>query len=272
MAKRGVLDHPKFSELKALLGANKSTVLGYLECVWQFTGRYAPQGNIGKFTDRQIEAWCEWDGEPGELIGSMVASGWLDRDENHRLLVHDWCDHVDNTTRTSLKRSGLDVIRASRVSAESQQYSNGVTTLSQQCVDTASRVKPEPEPEPVPEPEPDARVDGIAQSVWQILKSVPAFANGSETEQSSAVAEVVRDFEWLPPETILGEAKKCRDHFRGKKLFAGKNTAFSASAGAKFRDWIERAAKQIKADPPRDDGKQCGNGKSEADDYPVANW
>lgn len=136
MAKRSLIDHPKFAEFKILLGANKSVALGYLECLWQFTGRYTAQGNIGKYKDSQIEAWLEWDGEPGKLIESFIESGFLDRHEKYRLLVHDWQDHVDNTTRTNLKRSGLDVI------------------MLQQCCDSVEAVLTPPVPEPVPVPVP----------------------------------------------------------------------------------------------------------------------
>jgi hypothetical protein len=105
MALRAVPDHPKFADLKQRLGRSKGATLGYLECVWHFTGRFTPQGNIGKYTDDAIEAWVEWDGEPGALIRALVNSKWVDEDSVHRLLIHDWPTHADKATKQALVRS-----------------------------------------------------------------------------------------------------------------------------------------------------------------------
>lgn len=141
VAKRNLLEHPKFAHFKMISGLPKSVALGYLECLWQFTGRYTPQGNIGKYTDAQIEAWVEWQGEPGELIRLLVEAVFLEPNDEYRLLVHDWADHVDNTTKIALKRAGLGLV----VSTVSQQGCNGVSTVLR---------PPDPEPEPEPDPEP----------------------------------------------------------------------------------------------------------------------
>lgn len=107
MALRAVPDHPKFAHLKSLLKMTKGATLGYLECVWHFAGRFTPQGNIGKYTDTAIEAWVEWDGEPGALIDALVESRWIDRDDAARLLVHDWSTHADKATKQALTRANL---------------------------------------------------------------------------------------------------------------------------------------------------------------------
>lgn len=104
MALRAVPDHPKFAQLKALLGQTKGPVLGWLEAIWHFTGLYTPLGNIGKYPNKAIEAWVEWTGKPGYLILSLVKSGWLDPDKEHRLLVHDWPEHADKATKNWIKR------------------------------------------------------------------------------------------------------------------------------------------------------------------------
>lgn len=107
MALRAVPDHPKFAHLKSLLRMPKGAALGYLECVWHFAGRFTPQGNIGKYADTAIEAWVEWDGEPGYLIEALVESRWIDRDDFFRLLVHDWSSHADKATKQALTRANL---------------------------------------------------------------------------------------------------------------------------------------------------------------------
>jgi hypothetical protein len=89
VALRAVPDHPKFASLKARIGRPKYVALGCLEAIWHFTGRFTPQGNIGKYPDQAIEAWVEWDGEPGALISGLTASGWLNDHPVHRIVVHE---------------------------------------------------------------------------------------------------------------------------------------------------------------------------------------
>ena len=142
MALRAVPDHPKFADLKSRLKCGRLVALGALESVWHFCGRFTPQGNIGKYADHAIEAWVEWEGQPGELIAALVAAGWLDLDPDYRLVVHDWPDHADQATKLALKRKELGFVRTS-----SRQRNGSVETPSRLPV-------PVPVPDPVPDPEP----------------------------------------------------------------------------------------------------------------------
>jgi hypothetical protein len=120
-----------------------------LESIWHFTGRFTPQGNIGKYPDEAIELWVGWDGEPGSLISALIATHWIDAHADFRLLVHDWPQHADNATKLALKRSGQAFCL------------HAVSTVSRQCGDTVQQnvtplrlPVPVPVPEPVPEPGP----------------------------------------------------------------------------------------------------------------------
>lgn len=143
MALRAVDDHPKLARLKSILKCGRGEAMGYLEALWHFTGRFTPQGNVGKYSDADIEAWIEWSGDAGRLIIAFVESNWLDRSREHRLLVHDWHEHADDATRLSLKRKKCVFLTAC------------VGTVSGQCRDSGPETPtcsglPEPEPEPEP--------------------------------------------------------------------------------------------------------------------------
>ncbi len=145
MALRAVPDHPKFAQFKAIINQPKGAALGWLEAIWHFTGRFTPQGNIGKYTDEAIEAWVEWNGEPGRLVQALVAARWIDRDSEHRLLVHDWSQHADKATKNALNRAKLPFCSPA-VRTQETPVRTTDTDLG-----TASRL-PEPVPEPVPVP------------------------------------------------------------------------------------------------------------------------
>lgn len=114
MAFSQVSNHPKFADLKVMLKRPKFAVLGCLEALWHFTAEYAPRGDVGRFSDAQIEAWVDWDGEPGELVRALVAARFLDVDVEHRLAVHDWADYAPDYVKKRIKRQGLDFVRAKR--------------------------------------------------------------------------------------------------------------------------------------------------------------
>jgi hypothetical protein len=154
MALRAVPDHPKFAQLKARLGLPKGATLGYLECLWHFTGRFCPQGNLGKYEDSAIEAWAEWPGEPGAMIAAMIESRWIDHDDVHRLLIHDWHQHADKATKNALKRAKLDFCTPTVRTEVSRVRTASPGVRIPYCeMDQASRL-PEPVPEPAPGPEP----------------------------------------------------------------------------------------------------------------------
>lgn len=91
--KLGATDSIKFKKLKRLLKIPYWQVVGLLESLWMFTERDAPQGDIGRYTDEDIAASIEWDGDAGDLVKALVECNWIDRSEQQRLVIHDWTDH-----------------------------------------------------------------------------------------------------------------------------------------------------------------------------------
>jgi len=140
VALRATTDHPKFWDLGARLGMPRYRVLGILEGLWHFTGRFCPQGNIGKYPDDQIASWLGWENHVPALMEALIGSGWLDECVRYRLIVHDWAEHADHTTKISLKRKGLNLVEC----GECEHCSHTVRTLFAP-----------PVPVPVPEPVPD---------------------------------------------------------------------------------------------------------------------
>ena len=125
--KRGTHRHAKMYELSRVLKREIPACMGYLELLWQATGDYSPQGNIGKFPDDWIEASCMWKGKRGALIAALVASRWLDTDEQHRLVVHDWSEHAEDFVRRKLERSKLTFITNQRDSGKVVAFPPSVT-------------------------------------------------------------------------------------------------------------------------------------------------
>lgn len=96
----------KFKLLKRKLDRPFYQVVGLLESLWRLTEMNTPDGNIGKLTNEEIAADLEWDGDANALILMLIESRWIDRSEKHRLVIHDWSDHVPNWLKAIYSREG----------------------------------------------------------------------------------------------------------------------------------------------------------------------
>lgn len=130
--RRGAIDHPKMSKLARLLGVPRMQAVGMMEALWHATARHAPQGDIGRWDDESIADALEWEGDAAELIAALVKVRFLDIHDVHRLLVHDWHEHADETVKKTLRRAKLGFL--------SGQKTDTVRTTAESVRTTAAKV------------------------------------------------------------------------------------------------------------------------------------
>jgi hypothetical protein len=116
--KLDALDHPKTFDFAARLDVQLPTAIGHLELLWAFTGKQAAQGNIGKWPDGAIARACYWMGDPESFISALVESGFVDADDEHRLVIHDWHEHSPGWVRAKLKKLGIPFISTGEGSSD----------------------------------------------------------------------------------------------------------------------------------------------------------
>lgn len=104
--KRGTMELAKFVNFADEVGG-KLIAVGVLESLWHVTAREAPQGDIGKLTDKTIAKLIGWTRDPEALINPLREHNWLDPHPVHRYVVHDWHDHADDALRKRLERAKL---------------------------------------------------------------------------------------------------------------------------------------------------------------------
>jgi hypothetical protein len=151
--KREAPSNSKMKRLCRKLDVRLYQAVGILELLWHTTAREAPRGDIGKLTDEDIALAVDWPGDEHALINALVATGWLEKDKEHRLLVHDWHIHADEAVKKRLTRSGQLFIVEQRVATN---HANVETKPPNGNLPRAGAgPEPEPEPEPVPEPDPE---------------------------------------------------------------------------------------------------------------------
>lgn len=104
--KKDTVTKLKFKRLQRRLKLSLWQTIGVLEAIWHCTLMNAPDGDIGRLSNEEIAAAIEWDDDSETLILTLVECGWLDLDEAHRLVVHDWSDHCPTYLKGSYERFG----------------------------------------------------------------------------------------------------------------------------------------------------------------------
>lgn len=102
--KREAAGHTKMKRLCRRLDLPLYQGMGILEALWHLTGREAIQGDIGKLSNEDIALGIDWRGSEDVLVEALVLTNWIDRDDTHRLLIHDWPEHADDAVQMKLAR------------------------------------------------------------------------------------------------------------------------------------------------------------------------
>lgn len=132
--------------------------------LFHFTAQYAPQGDIGKYTDKRLAAALDWSGPVQRLIESLTTTGWVDFDKSTRLVVHDWGEHADRTTQQRLARNGQKPVVPDHI--DTRKLCTKVESVSNSThggTVAPALALPEPVPEPASSPAPLAKVNGHAE-------------------------------------------------------------------------------------------------------------
>lgn len=111
--KRGTADNPKTKRLARALGVETWGACGVLELLWHFTAKHAIKGDIGRWSDQEIADAIDWKDDSEKFVKTLVETGWLDLCKDHRLLVHDWEDHADESVKKTLKNRSEDFAKHS---------------------------------------------------------------------------------------------------------------------------------------------------------------
>jgi hypothetical protein len=113
--KRGTPDHWKMKALARELNVPPMYAIawanGVMERIWHYTAKYCPQGDLGRVPDEEIAEVCGWPAKAARrLVDALVTSRWLERSSTHRLIVHDWHEHCDESVKKTIRNRGLSFL------------------------------------------------------------------------------------------------------------------------------------------------------------------
>lgn len=127
--------HPKTEALADELEISIPSVVGHLHLFWLWCLSHAEDGDITKYTPRQIARAAMWEGKADSFLQAMITCGLIDTNGDTRS-VHDWKDYGGKL----IERRRADLLRkqgrippatkqvpteVSRNSKSVQQNSNG---------------------------------------------------------------------------------------------------------------------------------------------------
>ena len=151
--KRGTFDHPKLIALARELHIPRCYAGGLLEATWHFTARFCARGDLGRYSDADICAGIHLPTKnPERIVAAMVKTGWLDKHPTHRLLVHDWHEHTDDSVKKTMKNRRCTFYT--------------FLEMDGNLLETDGKKSPAlalPKPEPKPEPSAEARAPSLAE-------------------------------------------------------------------------------------------------------------
>lgn len=107
--KRGTPRHPKTYALAESLSIPLPHAVGILEMLWHHAAIHTPRGDIGSLPDVAIAYACCYR-KPSILIAALVSTRWLDKDPDHRLIIHDWPRHCEESVKKWLSRNDKEML------------------------------------------------------------------------------------------------------------------------------------------------------------------
>ncbi|QDU58192.1 hypothetical protein [Aeoliella mucimassa] len=116
----------KFKRLARRLGLRDFEAAGVLELLWIATQNEARRGDIGRLSNEEIAIAIDWGRDENELVDALVETGWLDPHPEHRLVVHDWCEHAPRYVKGVVSRQGGFIVKSLEVEPTSSTYVDDV--------------------------------------------------------------------------------------------------------------------------------------------------
>jgi hypothetical protein len=86
--------HPKTKRLSRLAEISLPTAIGHLHLLWWWAIDYAQDGDLSKYEAGDIADAMNWSGDAKVIVEALVNSGFLDRESDAGLSIHDWHDYA----------------------------------------------------------------------------------------------------------------------------------------------------------------------------------
>lgn len=247
--------HPKTKKMARILNVSRVTAVGHLQFLWWWATNYAPDGDVTRFDHMDIATGAEWEGDESAFVEALVTAGFLDRDIDGTLCIHDWQDYAGKLI--DRRRTNAERMRSARAAhtpaddtpdkeraAHVQRTNDARVELEKRREEESREEKKTLTPPLSPPEKPDGpkAAEPAPKKVTPTPKSVPSRVP-EEFEITEAMWEFTVKAGFTEVAFVVGETEKFLDHFRAK----GEKKSDWVAA---WRNWLRRASEFV----PRNTG------------------
>ena len=131
--------HIKIGKLRdGLKLKNRYEAVGLIVCIWSWAAVHAPSGELTEVSAQDLADAAGWRKSAKSFMEALVAAGFVDREEDGGLALHDWDGHQGMLQ---------DALSRSRKKAADRQKAY----RDRKRAEKEAAQKPSPPPSPVPE-------------------------------------------------------------------------------------------------------------------------
>jgi len=91
---QGLAKHPKTLKLARKLNIHIAQAIGHLHLFWWWAMEYAQDGDLSHCDPEDIAIAADWPGDERQFVESLIEAGFIDRNEDGTLSIHDWHDYA----------------------------------------------------------------------------------------------------------------------------------------------------------------------------------
>lgn len=228
-------EHPAFRDFCALLDCPPVVAHGLLAGLWAFAFKFAQDGDITRFSARQIATATGWEGNPDKLLEALEEAGFVEQTNrtNRTKSLHDWyewggalfAERTYHSRRRWNQRHAKDVDMQEEVSQRVAATNTRVTQCRSDTVRQSATVAPE-----------ERREEEIKPLKPLTLLPSPRGDGGRETKHRQKQFDEVF---WPDYPNKQGKAQarkkwtRLADEDRARAIFVAKAMAYSVEQGWK---------------------------------------
>lgn len=86
---RSIKDHRRVTEAADALNIPVPYMIGLLSLLWLWATDNAPDGDLTGLSPRTISRAVQWEGDPQELMDTLISAGWIELSPG-RMTLHNW--------------------------------------------------------------------------------------------------------------------------------------------------------------------------------------
>lgn len=105
-------DSPKIRRLARYLEVGRAQAAGHIALLWSWALRHAPDGDLSKYDDEDIEDAVHWRGNRGAFVTACTATSFIDEPSDQKLVIHNWIErggsYVENQRKQRLRAKKKD--------------------------------------------------------------------------------------------------------------------------------------------------------------------